>query len=409
MPFESGVGSADRPLRYLWLTWIDPAPERDGQRMYSGRLIDAVAATGASVDVLCYESDEAEGGADGDVRPATFWTVPQVHRPGWASVLSPLPNVAYRCSCKEMTQRLRALLAEDRWDVVVLDGLASGWAMSALESSGRLGAGGLRLVHVSHNHEASTRARVAEDYGGNPLARLVLRRDARKVARLEQRMVRAADLVTAITSEDARIFEEDAPGTTVLTLPPGYAGQRAEKRAIGSDTPRTAIMVGTFRWIAKRMNLDAFVRVADPLLHEAGVRLLVVGGGPAGFFEELRGRSRAVEFTGEVADIRPYMEQARLAIVPELTGGGFKLKLLDYVFHRLPVLAIDGSLAGAPLQPGETALTYSTLEDLAHGVVEAIDDLDLLNRLQTGAFDACDGRFDWRRRGELFVQQTAYA
>lgn len=409
MPFESDLGSGSGRLRYLWLTWIDPGAERDGQRMYSGRLIHAVASTGASVDVLCFESDDDGAAADNGARRATFWTVPRVQRPGWASVLSPLPNVAYRCHCKEMRRRLRALLAEDRWDVVVLDGLASGWALDLLRATRRFDKGDLRLVYVSHNHETTTRGKVAEDYGGSPLTRWVLRRDARKVSRLEQGMVEASDVVTAITTEDASLFARDAPEKKILTLPPGYAGHRVERHAIGPETPRTAIMVGSFRWIAKRMNLDAFVQAADPLFHDAGVKLQIVGGGPAGFIDDVSRRSRAIEFTGEVDDIRPYTEHARLAVVPELTGGGFKLKLLDYVFHRLPVLAIDGSLAGAPLKAGETALTYKGFEELAHGVVEAIDDLDLLNRLQNGAYDACDGRFDWRQRGELFVDQTAYA
>lgn len=409
MPFESGVGGGGEQPRLLWLTWVDPQPERDGQRMYSGRLIDAVANTGAGVDVLCFASDGRPDDGSEDARRAVFRTVAPASRPGWASLLSPLPNVAYRCAVPRMTAQLRTLLGLRQWRAVVLDGLASGWALSELHAAGIVDDHEVRVVHVSHNHEATTRGRIAENYDGNPVMKRVLRHDAAKAARLERQMVEGADLVTAITREDAARFQAEAPDKPVLTLPPGYAGPRLDRRRITPDTPRVAVIVGSFHWIAKRMNLEAFFEMADPLFEAAGIRLRVVGGGPPGFVEELQSRSRATEFLGAVADIEPYLEDARVAIVPELSGGGFKLKLLDYVFRRLPVLAIDGSLAGAPLRPEESALAFATFEELARGVITAIDDIELLNRLQTAAFDACDGRFDWSQRGELLVEQAVSA
>jgi hypothetical protein len=42
-------------------------------------------------------------------------------------------------------------------------------------------------------------------------------------------------------------------------------------------------------------------------------------------------------------------------------------------------------------------------------VIRALDDLPLLNRLQDRAYAACVDRFDWRRRGETFVAETAAA
>ncbi|MEX2643362.1 MAG: glycosyltransferase family 4 protein [Acetobacterales bacterium] len=409
MPFEADVGAGRGPLRYLWVTRVDPAPENNGERLYSGRLIDAVAAAGGEVDVLCFESDSSPWRPMGRNAGIAFWTVEPTQKPGWGSLLSRLPNFTYQNSSPEISARLRALLSQHQWDVVVLDGIAAGWALSVLESFGLVGSNGTRVVYVSHNHETSTRARVAQHYTSNPLMQGVLRYDSYKVAWLEGRMVQAAHVVTAITDEDAQAFRHAAPGKRVVTLSPGYSGRRRETRHIGADTPRQAVIVGSFEWIAKKMNLEAFLDAADPLFAEAGIQLRVIGKGSPGFLEDLSRRMRATEFTGPVKEIGPYMADARLAIVPELTGGGFKLKLLDYVFHRLPIVAIDGSLSGVPLRHGDSVLTYRTFDDLARGVVDSIDNVDLLNRLQDTAFERCDGRFDWRRRGELFIDHTAYA
>ena len=70
----------------------------------------------------------------------------------------------------------------------------------------------------------------------------------------------------------------------------------------------------------------------------------------------LRQRFASVTFIGSVEDVRPYMASARIALVPDELGG-FKLKGLDYVFSRLPVLAMcwageieAGEKAVAPLR-----------------------------------------------------------
>jgi glycosyltransferase involved in cell wall biosynthesis len=48
-------------------------------------------------------------------------------------------------------------------------------------------------------------------------------------------------------------------------------------------------------------------------------------------------------------------------------------------------------------------MLYSDHAALAHGVLEAIDDVDRLNRLQERAWAACADSFDWSSRGRQIV------
>jgi glycosyltransferase involved in cell wall biosynthesis len=393
-------------MRYLWLTWIDPEPEHDGQRIYSGRLIDAVAAAGAEIDVLCFASEGSSrqpGVREGQI---CWWPVPAGSKGYWTSILSSLPNVASRCNPPQKRQMLRLLLARKGWDTIVLDGLYAGWALPLLEEI-LADAKRPRLVYIAHNHEESMRAGIARLHRGSPLVKLLLHHDAAKVRRVERRMVDRSDVVTAITPEDAERFLSRRPDRRVVVLSPGYGGPRIEKRVIGSDTPRRLLLVGSFGWLAKRLNLEGFLAVADPLLAEAGAQLQVVGDGDPAFLQGLRQRLRATDVVGRVDSVQPYLADARLAVVPEERGGGFKLKILDYVFNRLPVVALDGSVAGTPLSAPESLLTFSTVEDLVRGGITALDDLPLLNRLQEKAYAACANRFDWHHRGEQFLMETA--
>jgi glycosyltransferase involved in cell wall biosynthesis len=102
------------------------------------------------------------------------------------------------------------------------------------------------------------------------------------------------------------------------------------------------------------------------------------------------------------------MQEARIALVPERHGGGFKLKVLDYVFNRLPILALEGSVAGVPLQHDDGILFYGDHRALAAGVLQVIDDYERLNRLQDRAYTLCRDRFDWASRaGRLLGAMAA--
>ena len=391
----------------MWLTWIDPHPARDGQRIYSGGLIAALAGAGGRVDVLCRESAPACAENPSGDEGMRWWRVSEAPNPSWASAVSFLPNVAYRCNTAAMRQCLDRLLSDRRWDAIMLDGLYSGYALAPLIARFRSSRDRPRLVYVSHNHEESVRSGMAENARGGCLRKAVLHLDARKARRLERAMVDAADIVTAITPDDAARFSARRPDKRIVVLPPGYDGPKRERRRITRSVPRRAVVMGTFDWLAKRMNLLEFLEIADPLFARADAELQIVGHGDPSFVGDMKRRFVNTSVIGAVPDISPYLDDARIAIVPERTGGGFKLKALDYVFHRLPIAALDRSVAGTPLSSDDSILTFSSHRDLAEGAIGALDDLDLLNALQERAYEACANRFDWESRGHQLLKVVA--
>jgi hypothetical protein len=118
-----------------------------------------------------------------------------------------------------------------------------------------------------------------------------------------------------------------------------------------------------------------------------------VGSADDSFLSELRSKVRATRFTGRVDDVGRYMDEARLALVPDLLGG-FKLKALDYVFNRLPIFAMSGAVPGMPLRDGESIQFFASHQALAEGVVQAIDDVDRLNRMHEIAYTASIDQFE---------------
>jgi polysaccharide biosynthesis protein PslH len=388
-------------MKCLWLTLTDPDPPENGQYLYSSGLIDAVASAGLDLHVVGLSRPEGAHRPDERTSRVT-WQLAQ-HRPcsAWAGLFSTLPQLVVRTRTAEMRSIVGELLGRDRWDAVLFDSIAIGWALSSVLRHIRTAARRPRLVYLSHNHEENVARRIARDEP-NFLKRKIRWIDALKVARLERALARHADVITSNSPEDCEQFCNAWQSKPIRFLPPGYRLPHLAAREITPEIPRRAIIVGSFDWLPKRLSLENFLRIADPLFAKADIDLHVVGNAEKAYLDRMRGNVVATTFTGRVDDVRPHMAQSRVALVPDHLGG-FKLKALDYVFNRLPILAISGSVPGMPLRHAESILLYADHEALAHGVLRIIDDFDALNRMQDFAYLACHDQFDWSALGRRLI------
>lgn len=390
-------------MRWLWLTLADPDPPTNGQFLYVTGLIHAVAAAGVELHVIGFDLPHGWH-RDGDQIGKIHWHLaPHRPHPPWRTVFSPLPRDVARTHTHGMALRVTEALSAGPWDAIILDSWVLGWTLPALRA--HCAARSTRLVYLAHNHEESV-ARALIEGERRPLHRVVRRLDALKARRLERQLARSVALIAADADADCETFQRKWPNKPVAFIPPGYSGPRIPSRPITPDVPRRAVILGTFDWAAKRQSLEGFLAVADPLFAAAGIELQVVGQAEETFLNRLRRTARATQFTGRVARIQPYLQAARLALVPDRVGG-FKLKGLDYVFHRVPIAAMRGALPGMPLRQDESAFFYDTPAEMAAGVIGLIDDFARLTALQEKAYAACRDLFDWGHTGRQFVAALA--
>lgn len=391
-------------MRCLWISRHVPYPMNEGLKVYSAKLSEALAQAGAFVRVLGFGNTDATPKS----RARMEWVaVPGDRRNTAIALLNRFPLTA----AVDSTSAYRALLEEqlrEQWDAIIFDSYGTGWALDRCKAyrATKLGAKAI-LVHVSHNHEEVLWRSMARQAAAGLPKRLALWQNYYKVRGLERQLLRDVDLVSAITIEDEQALRAHRRDNNTLTLTPGYDGSAAAERVIDDSVPRRAVIVGSFQWVVKRENLARFVEHADARFAAHGIELVVAGDVPEDLKQTLIATSRATRFEGFVKDLAPFLAQARIAIVPELIGGGFKLKFLDYIFGRVPVATVDAAAAGLPAKLREDLITSTDFAGLTSAIIEHIDRLEHLNRLQTAAFEQAKTLYRWEDRGLQLQQRIA--
>jgi hypothetical protein len=334
--------------------------------------------------------------------------VPGRPNPTVLALASPLPLVAARFGTRNYAQHLETMLRARDFDAILLDHYAMAWATVIIQNSKMNGSTPL-IAYIAHNFETKLTADIARNFRGNIFRKLALYANACKTANAEHRLVHSANLIATHTPEDAESLGRLSPLSAKLVLPPAYHGPRAPERRIVEATPRRVAVVGTYHWTAKQMNLSAFLETADPILQNAGVGIDIVGDGPDSFRKAWEARVRATRFHGFVDNLGEFLAERRMGLVIEETGGGFKNKALDYIFNRVPIAAIRGSMNGLPLTERLHYLSFKSMRELALGVAAVIDDIERLNSLQQAAYEKCESGFDWPDRGRTLYDAMRQA
>ncbi|MDB5799939.1 MAG: hypothetical protein JWL63_878 [Rhodocyclales bacterium] len=410
VPFvRRGTGSIRQPesrdkLKCLWISRDIPFPQDAGDRIYSANMADASALAGVQVSFIGYGAAVPGNlpGAWADQSMIATHVLAGHKRGKLNALFSHLPIAAAIHATPEYRAVLARQLAED-WDFLVIDSYGSGWALDAClaarERARNTGGKVPTIVYFSHNHEESIwRSMAAQGQASLP-KRLALWQNYLKVRALERRLVARADMVSAITEEDAQTYTQQAAGKPTVTLTPGYSGWSVPERTIDASTPRRVVLVGSFRWVVKQENLRRFLELADARFKQHDICFDVIGDVPQALLDELRPTLQATQFHGFVDDIAPYFATARMAVVPEVIGGGFKLKYLDYLFARVPIATIGEAAAGLPQAIRDNMLCCDDLAQLIDVIIATIDQHEHLNTLQQQAFTAAHSLFDWKDRG----------
>ncbi len=313
------------------------------------------------------------------------------------ALFSPTPDLALRLASADMTSALAEALSQTAFDLVQVEALemAPHWLAVAGCRRGALPP----VVLDAHNCEYVLQQRAFSNDLRRPAkwpGALYSFLQWRKLRGYEAGACRRASGVLAVSDRDRAALGVLAPDRPMAVVPNGI--DTAYFRP--SDTPRRPadlVFTGTMDF---RPNVDAvlwFCREVLPLIRAEvpEVRFFIVGQRPKPEVQRL-GSLPGVVVTGAVDDVRPYLWQAALCVVPLRVGGGTRFKILEAMACRTPVVSTTLGAEGIELAPGEHAMLADRPAELAGAVVALLRDPERRRSMAERGWAFAAARYGWR-------------
>jgi glycosyltransferase involved in cell wall biosynthesis len=234
----------------------------------------------------------------------------------------------------------------------------------------------------------------------NPVRRLYITEQVRKVAAFELVCFRWADGATAVSAGDAEVLRSFNPALKVRVIENGVDTDyfRPQERPVDRNT---IVFTGSMDW---RPNQDAalyFAAEIFPILQprRPRIRAYFVGRNPSRGVMELA-RIPGLYVTGAVDDVRPYLAQAGAFIVPLRIGGGSRLKILEALAMGKAVVSTTIGAEGLRVKDGENIVIRDGPREFAEAVLACLDDEALARRIAGRGRELVLRSYRWDELGQ---------
>lgn len=335
-----------------------------------------------------------------------------VHLPAWRSLFNSLvawsqgiPMQARYCWQPALFEQITALLdprlAGEHFDVIHIEhlrGAEYGLRLLGWQAS-RAGDVALPPLVWDSVDCISYLFRQSTQNSSSLKSRAITALELKNTALYEGRAVGLFDRVLVTSpvdrSELSKLARAAAGDSKIEVLPNGvdleYFTPGAARRR-----PDTIVVSGKMSYHANVAMVEHLVHAIMPLVwaKNGAVKVQIVGKDPPQSIRAL-GENPNIVVTGTVSDIRPYLQQATLAVAPITYGAGIQNKILEAMACATPVVATPRAVSALLAVPGQDLMVAETERQFADAILELLANPALRNQIGASGRAYVEKNHDW--------------
>ena len=393
-------------MKILWLKTELLHPVEKGGRIRSYNMLKELKRN-CQITYLTLD----DGTADANARELAseycheLVTIPQQRREKFTTgfyidllfnLVSSLPYAIKKYESPAMRREVAKRVAGGRFDVLVCDFLAPAVNVPPQVACAS--------VLFQHNVEAMIWKRHYE-VQTNAAKKAYLYRQWQKMRAFEAKMCPQFDCVIAVSREDREQMQQEYGVEAIYDVPTGVDTAFFRPSGELKRKPENLVFTGSMDWLPNEDAIRYFTEQILPRIKQAvpGITLTVVGRDPYPGLVELSKRDPSVVITGRVADVRPYMEEAAVYIVPLRIGGGTRLKIYEAMAMEKPIVSTSIGAEGLPVANGEEIILADTPVSFAEAVVKLLRQESLAAEIGKRAAAKVREQFGWDTVADSFA------
>ena len=289
-----------------------------------------------------------------------------------------------------MQKAITKLLSETRFDLIQVEFAHMGLYRLDTESP---------KVLDSHNVEYENFRRMWQK-NRSLLKRIHYRSEYKKFRREEIESCSRFDKMFVTSDHDKKILDEDVPAIPKYVVPNGVDSSYFTPTGEPYE-PHSIVFTGAMSYLPNHDGILYFLEEIFPLIErvKADAKMYIVGSNPPKSVRRLARKNVIV--TGFVDDVRPYIRRSSVYAVPLRMGSGTRLKILEALSMKIPIVTTSIGCEGITVRHDETAMIADSPEQFAAAVVDLFTNADRRARLISKGYDLVTAKYTWEVIGNL--------
>ena len=220
--------------------------------------------------------------------------------------------------------------------------------------------------------------------------------EAKRLRRYELRLANEFNLCTFTAPGELEEFRGLAPNVTSELISNGVDAAFFRLRKPRRERPPVIAFLGRMDYFPNVKGTIWFADKVFPLIQKRRPDAVfrIVGSNPIGSITSLT-RNPGVKVTGSVPDVRTFMDDVAVSVVPLTLARGTQNKMLECMAMGVPVVTTPQAGRGVKASVERDYLVASNPEEFASAVCRIIDDAELEHQLATSGRSQVELAHNW--------------
>jgi glycosyltransferase involved in cell wall biosynthesis len=256
-------------------------------------------------------------------------------------------------------------------------------------------------IVLTHNNIESHMMRRRFEKETNGLYKIYFHRESSKIGRYEREVCGKCAVNLVVSDLDGTRLKENVGNVGIAVIPNGVDIEYFQPRNPIGRCREGLIFAGALDWYPNREAVRFFLKEIWPKLREEKPDrpITFIGRDPPRELLEAA-KNSAIHVPGFVDDVRPYLDDAKIYICPIRDGGGTRLKILDALAMRKPLVATGMAVEGLDLHEEVHYLRAETAAEFLAQINRLESDSNLCQTIASVGQGFVQERYSWDVIGE---------
>ncbi len=302
------------------------------------------------------------------------------------NLFSSLPFVAQKYDAPLMRQKIREIIQKEHIDLVHEDMLPLTVYLNEFEN--------LPRILVNHNVESVRLYRWFRTEP-NPVKKAYLGIQWLKLRSFERSAMNKFDGCVVVSEVDKELLLKMKVKSSLFVVPNG-TNTKFFRPNNGKVIENSVLWIGHMDVHTNKDAVLYFWKEIYPILSKKlpEVKVTFVGTAPPKEIAGAAGKDGHVRVTGFVDDIRPYIDEAAVMVVPIRIGSGTRLKILDAMAMGKAIVSTSVGCEGINVSNDKDILIADNPEDFADKTIGLLKNSDMRIELEKNALELAK-TYDW--------------